>query len=1283
MKKKFIKPMAMVLSTAMLATMMPSYGLENVLAKNNDIVIGLDKPKDNVQKKNYVEGEALIVTSSSAGDLSKGADEDYYMEEEYQFGDDELSSASAVENNQVLSAGMSVCLVKSDKLSTEELVKALKQRSDISYVSPNYICKAYNATSDEYSEYQWALENDGYDINPESIWNTGVTGTDAVKDEEPVIAVIDTGVDYTHPDLAANMWVNPCPDKIPGTHGYDFVNNDEEPLDEYGHGTHCAGIIAAEAGNEGISGVNQHAKIMSLRVLDDQGAGTLVDVVAAYSYVYRAQKAGVNIIAINDSWGFSGLELSEIESILTECINLAGENGAISFCAAGNESSDIDSVDTMPACVDSKYKVTVSALNEKNELAEFSNYGSKTSDIAAPGTDILSTVSEECFNPGIYSDEKKSQVCSNFKNFSADTDLDGIVAKSGKVTINYDENFLKKVENNGSLEWNLDVKSGKTYELRIPYRVNASNTELFGSFMMRTSAKATTKNSMYAMFGYENLLGQINIADVEKAEKVSDTLVQTVAMGDENYWNHVYFEMTSAGETDNQDREIVVQFIAVEDGTLDLKIDDFGTSKENASSTEFGKYDFYNGTSMATPYTTGAGALIYAKCYDELKGLDSSQRAIELKNRVLSCSKKNEKLKGKVATEGSLDLSYLYTPSPVVTSITGSNDGKIDITGANFVTKGNKSKVYVNGSQVDAEVENEHIVITDTEHLNQAIEIKIVNDFSEAVEEYYVKSYSKDVEKCEIDEDMNTLIASPEFVFSDGENMYAFDSLRGTISRYEEEMCSPGEDIEGAYMKNYWTPYTSVSTDLVFEDINKVLMYNTVMEFNSGIRYYDDKFVALVTLNHENGQGKAIYSEEYIVSFDKTTRTWSYYELPEKINVLKDSAFGMYNGNIVIAGGVNGSNEYSKQVAKISFDDLCEGKDTWVITDSLPSQRAGGSMYQTGTKLVLAGGNNGSKSELVKNVIYDGKEWKESAADLKVAALKNDSEEPLVMESPVGICKDGLIYVTEKKYSGYGNVFVYNAEEDCYETTGYYFNKADNYDNVFACEVNDRVFIYGTHDWVENFEIEYFKKSDSGIMNNPIDEDLEEYIEENGIDSNDVYKINIESGMHKITFTQNIKYTGLLLGAKNVYPGGKANLEMGSYDATKYYPISMTVAGKKYTPDENGVVSCSVNVNSDVKAKLVWGKYVSSISFKNGNKLYLTPGSKKNVKAYASKDATNRKLSYSVSNKKYAKVDSKGNVTALKAGLGKTVKITVKPKDGSAVKAVCKVYIVKSVKNKK
>ena len=96
MKKKFIKPMAMVLSTAMLATMMPSYGLENVLAKNNDIVIGLDKPKDNVQKKNYVEGEALIVTSSSAGDLSKGADEDYYMEEEYQFGDDELSSASAV-----------------------------------------------------------------------------------------------------------------------------------------------------------------------------------------------------------------------------------------------------------------------------------------------------------------------------------------------------------------------------------------------------------------------------------------------------------------------------------------------------------------------------------------------------------------------------------------------------------------------------------------------------------------------------------------------------------------------------------------------------------------------------------------------------------------------------------------------------------------------------------------------------------------------------------------------------------------------------------------------------------------------------------------------------------------------------------------------------------------------------------------------------------------------------------------------------------------------------------
>ena len=177
--------------------------------------------------------------------------------------------------------------------------------------------------------------------------------------------------------------------------------------------------------------------------------------------------------------------------------------------------------------------------------------------------------------------------------------------------------------------------------------------------------------------------------------------------------------------------------------------------------------------------------------------------------------------------------------------------------------------------------------------------------------------------------------------------------------------------------------------------------------------------------------------------------------------------------------------------------------------------------------------------------------------------------------------------------------------------------------------------------------------------------------------------LDIESGMYSVTSTENIAYTGMLNGVGNYYPGDRAELEMWAFDAKTYYPINMTIDGKKYTPEEEGSIKCRIDMDSDKVVKLKWGKYVSSITFKNGKKLYMTPGSKKNVKAYASKDATNRKLSYSVSNKKYAKVDSKGNVTALKAGLGKMVKITVKPKDGSSVKAVCKVYIVKSVKNKK
>lgn len=169
-----------------------------------------------------------------------------------------------------------IVLVKSDKFSTEQLIKKLRQRKDVIYAEPNYRIQAYSV-NDPYFEKQWSMQGkvDGAPAstvtpNISALWDQGTKGSDRI------VAVVDTGVDYTHPDLKANMWHNTHQPTLKGEFGFDFIRGDDDPMDENGHGSHCAGIIGAVGNNEiGISGVNQSIKIMALRVLDENGTAYL------------------------------------------------------------------------------------------------------------------------------------------------------------------------------------------------------------------------------------------------------------------------------------------------------------------------------------------------------------------------------------------------------------------------------------------------------------------------------------------------------------------------------------------------------------------------------------------------------------------------------------------------------------------------------------------------------------------------------------------------------------------------------------------------------------------------------------------------------------------------------------------------------------------------------------------------------------------------------------------------------------------------------------------------
>jgi serine protease len=207
------------------------------------------------------------------------------------------------------------------------------------------------------------------------------------------VAVIDTGIDYTHPDLADNIWVNE--DEIPGNridddkngyvddvHGYDFVNNDGDPMDDHFHGTHVAGTIGAVGNNGiGISGVNWSVQIMALKFLDAGGGGFTSDAISALNYAVAN-----GAIASNNSWGGGGFSAA-----FQTAIQNAASKGHIFVAAAGNDGWNTDHDPFYPSGYNVDNIVSVGATDFRDELAYFSNYGVTSVDLTAPGVGIYST----------------------------------------------------------------------------------------------------------------------------------------------------------------------------------------------------------------------------------------------------------------------------------------------------------------------------------------------------------------------------------------------------------------------------------------------------------------------------------------------------------------------------------------------------------------------------------------------------------------------------------------------------------------------------------------------------------------------------------------------------------------------------------------------------------------------------------------------------------------------------------------------------------------------------
>jgi subtilisin family serine protease len=536
--------------------------------------------------------------------------------------------------------------------SVEEALRVYRQDPAVEYAEPNYIihaCQVFPndpAFDPENPDYGilWGLYNfgqtvggrsglPGADINASDAWEVTKGG------EGVIIAVIDTGVAYSHPDLAANMWTNPSEDpwldphdpttadgidndgngKVDDWRGWDFVDGDNDPMDYDGHGTHVAGTIAAVGDNgEGITGVMWKAGIMPLRILNTHGMGTVSNAILAMHY---AVEKGARII--NVSWGGRNYSQALYDAI--------ANSDVLFVAAAGNDSLNTDSNPFYPASYDLPNIISVAATDPGDTLGSFSNWGPSTVDVAAPGVTIYSTSPSTHSVGGSFPDDLESGP--GDWTTGGTTQWAIVDTQYESPTHCWTDSPLGKYTNNAD-SWlilpTVDL-SGKRLS-RLTYYLHME-TEAYRDFLyVEASLDGITWTNIYSSgFGYTGSTGGDFV-------RISDDI---------------------SGYDDEPTVHIRLRLVTDSQNTFDgVYIDDVDIT--SISHTYDGdEFQFLQGTSMAAPHVSGlAGLLCSAYPALPLEGL---------RWRILNGTDELEDLTGKVATGGRINannsLRLPITPS--------------------------------------------------------------------------------------------------------------------------------------------------------------------------------------------------------------------------------------------------------------------------------------------------------------------------------------------------------------------------------------------------------------------------------------------------------------------------------------------------------------------------------------------------------------------------------------------------------------------------------------------
>lgn len=685
-----------VLTIALSCMVLPAHATQKAPESVDNPLVGAGPNartlNDLLHAGDYTQGRVIArVTNEFAPIATYSNDAAWSIESLYTYAPD--SSTAAVRSRAAPTDR--VVLIESSKLSTEELLRNLADAPGVVLAEPDYVRqfedptlasdaefdsesvaeleadlaatpRVQATTDDPLLNQQWHLSSTttaAGATNARELWNQkGIPGNEDDL-EEVVVAVLDTGVDYTHPDLAQSMWVNPDTTKVPGTHGFDLADNDPDPMDDALHGTHVAGIIAASMNNAvGGAGVAPNAKIMALRIGTETFSYSAI--IAAYDYIKRAIEINsVRVVAVNNSWG------SEDSSTVLGGVmeDLYQSHGVMTICASGNSADNVDLHLYLPAGFSTDSIISVNAVYQDGGLALFSNFGAMSTDICAPGMGIISTVPKK--EGSLFTGTDDTLVLKD--GFERDGELFSY-ATQGVAPANVertDEDWSGS-KPGGSVRWTIDqAQAGQVAELVFRADSDVVNAALAGSKRL--------EDIQHFTFSFK-------VADAAQPAQKRMARIFLSSVDDDNPWVEITPSLGTSIPSGTwrtlrlsppEKRRNLIDWdnLAIK---ISYAVTDFDEGNkveigiDNIRMFESGPYKSTQGTSMAAPMVTGAYALI--------AGLFPDEDAAMWRARILGGVSRTGALSGTCTSDGSLDLvRAANNPLPVVDALEVAQDGSL------------------------------------------------------------------------------------------------------------------------------------------------------------------------------------------------------------------------------------------------------------------------------------------------------------------------------------------------------------------------------------------------------------------------------------------------------------------------------------------------------------------------------------------------------------------------------------------------------------------------------